>query len=469
MGGFADSFRQQWEKVREGAGVVPTLTAKPALARLWLLGARFAQIAIFIILLLLPTGILPGLADSLIDKISPPKGQAKFFGLLTRKSENPALKTRRRAVRIILWGASGGVVIWFLLLSAPAALARARSKSEELETEADSLTGSRPSQSVLLYNEAILFACEPVRELTLKKKIRSLDAHITNAGKTGTSHDATLAVPSQTVRTSAADPGRYRIEGEIGRGAMGLVYRAHDTVLDRPVALKELTTHLIADTELVARFRNEAKVLAKLSHPGAVQVYDLIESNGRLSIAMELVEGGDLDDLLQKNGPMPIAKAARLGAQMADAMAYCHSKGIIHRDFKPANVLLTKEGKAKISDFGIAKFNAGAQLTQEGTILGSPAFMSPEQASGKTADERSDIYSLGVVLYYMFTGRVPFDGETASILAQHITQEPQSPTSIRGEVGEEIDKLLLSMLAKDPEARPSDLGQVSSVLKKYIS
>jgi len=261
--------------------------------------------------------------------------------------------------------------------------------------------------------------------------------------------------------------GRYHVQSELGRGGMGVVFRALDSVLERTVALKQLPRQLVTNPVLAERFRTEAKVLARLAHPGIVQVFDLVENDEGMFMAMELVHGGSLDGVLVLKGALPIAEVGRLGATMAEALGYAHAQGVVHRDFKPGNVLLADDGTPKITDFGLAKIaREGPKLTQEGAVLGSPAYMSPEQAAGGVADRAADVYSFGVTLYEMATGRCPFEGESiASVLSAHITQPPPEPSSVGVEVPAPLAALLQQMLAKSPGDRPSDLAAVAATLR----
>lgn len=268
-------------------------------------------------------------------------------------------------------------------------------------------------------------------------------------------------VPGSGASRRIGAQGRYRIEAEIGRGGMGVVWRGRDTLLERIVALKELPD--TAGVELRERFRHEAKALAKLSHPHVVQVYDLVEEGPRLFIAMELIDGGDLDGLLRA-GPVPLPRALAIARQIASGLAYAHARGVVHRDVKPLNVLLAADGTAKVTDFGLAKLSDATMHTVEGAVLGSPRYMSPEQAAGKVADARSDVYAFGATLFHLLAGRPPFDGDTASVLAQHITQPPPSVRSLAPGVPDELDALVLRLLAKDPGARPAGLDQVADAL-----
>lgn len=205
--------------------------------------------------------------------------------------------------------------------------------------------------------------------------------------------------------------GPYRIEGELGRGGMARVYRGTHESLDRSAAIKELLPEGIRDKESVSRFEREARALASFRHSNIVTVYDLIEKNDAIFLVMEFVDGPSLQELL-RDGPMPPDVVAVIGAQLCSALDHAHFKRVIHRDLKPANVMITKTGDVKLMDFGIAKDDTGEQLTKEGIAIGTPSYMSPEQVTGQQVDPRTDIFSLGVVMYEMLTGEKPFTGKT---------------------------------------------------------
>lgn len=252
-------------------------------------------------------------------------------------------------------------------------------------------------------------------------------------------------------------PGkRYRVERLLASGGMGSVHKGYDTVLQREVALKELDVNLAQDQEQSDRFRQEARALAGLAHPYIVPVYDLVEDDNRFWIVMELLPGGDLDQRIEKNRPNA-RTATNIIRAIAEGLAFAHNKGIVHRDIKPMNILFNSDGIPKLVDFGIAKLVQSQQSvvqTREGLSLGSPTYMSPEQAAGKKdIDKRTDIYALGITFYKTLTGEVPFTGEVAAVLAQHITQPPRPPREINPAVSEELDAVVLKMLAKDPDER----------------
>jgi hypothetical protein len=262
------------------------------------------------------------------------------------------------------------------------------------------------------------------------------------------------------VRTTLA--GRYELGEVIGRGGMGTVYRATDLVLKRTVAVKVLPAALAdADPTHVARFEREARAAASLNHPGVVAVYDTGVDEATRFIVMECVTGRDLAAILREQAPLEPARAVSIAERVADALAAAHAAGIVHRDVKPANVMVAEDGSVKVLDFGIARALDGATLTHGASVLGSAAYMAPEQALGERADERSDIYSLGCVLYAMLTGRPPFTGEAAAaVLHQHVNAETRPPSQINPRVPPALDALVIAMLAKAPDARPQSAAQL---------
>ena len=268
--------------------------------------------------------------------------------------------------------------------------------------------------------------------------------------------------------------GRYEIVGELGKGAMGVVYRAIDPVLQRTVAIK--TIHLYLDpaeqAEYEARFYHEAKAAGRLSHPNIVTVYDVGKSGNIAYMAMELLEGRELKSLLAPRKPLPVAQALDIAAQVADGLAYAHEQEVVHRDVKPANIMITRSGLVKIMDFGIARMRASEIRTQTGVLLGSPSYLSPEQVLGKRADHRSDIFSLGIVLYEMLTGERPFSGaEITAIMYQIVHVSPRAPSVLNAEVPEILNFVVAKALAKSPEARYQDAREFARDLRecrKYV-
>ena len=213
--------------------------------------------------------------------------------------------------------------------------------------------------------------------------------------------------------------GRYEVVAELGKGAMGVVYRANDPMLNRTVAIKTINMDEAENegmAEYEARFYTEAKAAGGLNHPNIIIIYDIGKSGHLVYMAMEYIEGRELREMLTDGKPLPIVQAIDIAAQVGEGLAYAHQHQVVHRDIKPANILITAEGRAKIADFGIARMRSSETRTQTGIILGSPKYISPEQVVGKRADHRSDIFSLGVILYQCLTGATPFNGEGLSAL-----------------------------------------------------
>ena len=250
--------------------------------------------------------------------------------------------------------------------------------------------------------------------------------------------------------------GRYELEELVGSGGMSTVYRAHDSMLERKVALKILHQRFGDDEEYVERFRREARAVAQLAHPNIVTVIDRAEDAGRQFIVFEYVEGDDLKQMIDKAGPLPIDQVVELGREIAAALAFAHERGIVHRDVKPQNVLLS-EGRAKVTDFGIARsLDVEHGVTQTGTVLGTSNYIAPEQASGQPIDDRSDVYSFGVVLFELLTGTVPFEGESfVAVALQHINEPAPPVLERRPDTPPRLARLVDDMLAKDHDARPS--------------
>jgi serine/threonine-protein kinase len=246
--------------------------------------------------------------------------------------------------------------------------------------------------------------------------------------------------------------GRYRLEQKIDDGGMSEVWLATDLELDRPVALKLLAPN--ADRQ---RFDREARAAAALSHPNINQLFDFGEVEGRPYMVLEFLPGGTLEDQLLTDRPLPDEQTARIARDLADGLAHAHAQGLIHRDLKPSNVLFDGEGRAKIADFGIAHMGDAGTLTEAGTVLGTAAYISPEQAAGDPAGPASDVYSFGVILFRMLTGRLPFESEQPlELVAMHRDLDPPALEDIRPDVPPRLESLTAAALAKDPHDRPAD-------------
>jgi eukaryotic-like serine/threonine-protein kinase len=261
---------------------------------------------------------------------------------------------------------------------------------------------------------------------------------------------------------------RYLLSGLLGTGGMAEVFLAHDRMLDRDLALKVLMEHYAKDERFVRRFRREAQSAAALNHPNVVQVYDQGRAeDGRYYIAMEHMPGGSLKDLILRRGPLAAAEAARVASQVAEALEAAHRRGIVHRDIKPQNVLLDETGDAKVADFGIALAASRTSTSRTNLLFGTPSYMSPEQGMGERVGPESDLYSLGVVLYEMLTGTVPFTAEGALATAmKHLTELPRPPRERNASVPKAMDALVMELLSKDPEDRYPSAARLIEDLRR---
>jgi len=247
---------------------------------------------------------------------------------------------------------------------------------------------------------------------------------------------------------------RYEMGTPLGKGGMAHVYRGTDRVLDRTVAIKVLSGKYAGDDSFVTRFRREAQAAAGLNHANIVGVYDTGDEGQMHYIVMEYVEGETLGDVLRRDGRLDPERAAAVAVEVATALHAAHEKGLVHRDVKPGNVMIDREGRVKVVDFGIARAAADDTLTQTGLVLGTASYLSPEQAQGLPVDARSDIYSLGCVLYEMLTGRPPFDGDTPVAIAyMHVNETPPGPSELEPSIPPHLDQAVMRALEKDPEAR----------------
>ncbi len=261
--------------------------------------------------------------------------------------------------------------------------------------------------------------------------------------------------------------GKYEILEKRGEGGFGVLYKAMDPMIERVVALKVLHTQYASNERLSAWFKREAKAMARLNHPNIVTIHSFEIEGDRHFIIMEYVEGSALDEDLKQSGPMPIDNIIRAALQMVDGFGYAHENGIVHRDIKPSNVMVDSSGKVKITDFGIAKILGDSKLTKTGTGAGSLHYMSPEQIEGRPIDARTDIYSLGITLYQMITGKVPFSDESEFVVMRaHLDQTPTSPSQLRSDTPPELDRIVLKMLEKKPEDRYDSMETLARELKR---
>ncbi len=406
-------FSEHWQNLRTKLVRIiaesQSILEQPALRKRWLENAGWPVSAVIAILILITLLLAPAIIDTLAGWLTPELRSKGLFGL-NRLRANPL----RPWVEGLLWLLYGGGALW--------------------------LTGH------------IAWRYRPATEQN-------------NSDSEHTQHRA--STPHNTHRQnsdthSEALEERYRVVSELGRGAMGIVYRAEDTRLHRVVALKVLAPQHAHDPELRARFLREAQAVARLNHRGIVQVYDLIDSPNGCRIAMEFVRGPALSDLTNRQ-PQAISDVLRWGADIADALASAHEQNVIHRDLKPANVLMAELTHPKITDFGLARLtdHIDNHTTQIGTVMGSPAYMSPEQAAGHVVDARSDIYAFGILLYELIAGRPPFTGDSSQVMAAQITRTPDDIREKRADIPEPLALLIMALLRKEPDFRPQNMRQVA--------
>jgi serine/threonine protein kinase/tetratricopeptide (TPR) repeat protein len=277
---------------------------------------------------------------------------------------------------------------------------------------------------------------------------------------------ATLETPTEELTRGTTFANRYEIIEELGKGGMGRVYRAEDKKIKEEVALKLIRPDIASDKKTIERFSNELKMARKIAHRNVCRMYDLGEEKGTHYITMEYVPGEDLKSSIRRMGPLTAGKTLFIAKQVCEGLAEAHRLGVVHRDLKPQNIMIDKDGNARIMDFGIARSVTGKGITGAGVMIGTPEYMSPEQAEVKDVDQRSDIYSLGVILYEMVTGRVPFEGETPlGIAMKHKSEMPQDPREINSQIPEDLSRMILKCLEKEREKRYQSAGDVRSELE----
>ena len=270
----------------------------------------------------------------------------------------------------------------------------------------------------------------------------------------------TIETPKDELTRGTIFAGRYEIIEELGRGGMGKVYRVEDTKLQQEVALKLIKPEIASDKKTIERFRNELKTARMIAHKNVCRMFDMGESKDSHFITMEYIRGEDLKSLIQKMGLLSAGQAISIAKHVCDGLIEAHKLGVVHRDLKPQNIMIDKQGDARIMDFGIARSLEGRGITGAGIMIGTPDYMSPEQVEGKETDQRSDIYSMGVILYEMVTGRVPFEGDTAlSIAVKHKTETPKAPIELNPQIPDGLNSVILRCLEKDKQNRYQSAGE----------
>lgn len=404
------NIKQHYKTLVTAATPLPLVIYKPALLKIWLLRRsreRLILLAGLLVLLLFAGPISQGLVDLWypLDQDSLKTNVQDFFNSPILRELEKLRDTRYWQMLLVFWSLGLSAAAIVLILDLPRTIREGERKGSE----------DNGLSSELAKTRAVPRA---------PKKVRYVG-------------------PSQ----------RYRIDRAIASGGAGIVYQAHDTVLGRQVALKELLEDLASDAGQEERFKVEAKALALLNHPCIMPVYDLLEENGRFWLVMELLTGGSLGDLIEKGGIQDINQSVDIVKGIASGLGFAHQHGFIHRDIKPANILFADDGTFRVTDFGIAKHQDARVKTSHGLILGSPGYMSPEQAAGEDVDPRSDIYSLGITMYQMLTAELPFQGDTSAVMAQHITKPAPPPSALNESISKALNRVILKMLAKQPEDR----------------
>jgi tetratricopeptide (TPR) repeat protein/predicted Ser/Thr protein kinase/TolB-like protein len=280
----------------------------------------------------------------------------------------------------------------------------------------------------------------------------------------------TLETPKEELRTGSTFAGRYQIIEELGKGGMGKVYRALDSKIDEEVALKLIKPEIAADRKTLERFSQELRIVRKIVHKNVGRMYELMEDDGAHFITMEFIPGQDLRGLIRQSGQLAPGTAVSIARQVGEGLSEAHRLGVVHRDLKPGNIMIDREGQARIMDFGIARSLQGKGITSEGVVIGTPEYMSPEQVEGKEADQRSDIYSLGIILYEMVTGRPPFEGDTPfSVVYKHRHEAPEDPRKFSPQLHDALSRVILRCMEKDREARYQTAQELLADLEKIES
>ncbi len=303
------------------------------------------------------------------------------------------------------------------------------------------------------------------RETRLREQVEALRKEIEGAKQT-TRQAAPPEAPN--LPTGQVFAGRYEILEEIGRGGMGMVYRAHDRELDEQIAVKTLRPELVQDPSLVERFKTEIRLARHISDKRVVRTHDFGESDGVCYLTMEYVEGITVRELLDTRGRLGVAPTLAIATQLAQSLVAAHEQGVIHRDIKPQNLLLDADGMLKVMDFGVARLAANPSgLTEVGMLVGTPAYMAPEQMLSETFDARIDLYAVGVVLYECLTGRLPFEASSAvALIAKLLREEPPPPTALNPEIPPAVAALVLRLLEKEPDQRPANAEELVQLLSR---
>jgi serine/threonine protein kinase len=447
---------------------LPQVVRKPGLVKLWLFTISPKRLFLLVGLLLLFFGVSP-ISRNVVDIWHPEREKtlkntlSGMFNPKALKAEQELRETRYEQLVIIFLSLGLSVTAIVLILDLPSVLKKGEQQAQKLLQQSQSVQSTNPELADTLAQTAYKLMLKPAPPVdTLEARNTSSTNDTSDLART-VIRTVAITKPEKVIRY-VGENKRYRIDKPLASGGAGIVYLAFDTVLERQVALKELFEELANDKEHAERFKVEAKALASLNHPNVLPIYDFLQESGHFWLVMELLGGGNLKDKINKTGVLKVTEAISITRGIAAGLGYAHEKGFIHRDIKPENILFATDGSYRITDFGIAKHGASVVKTQHGIIMGSPGYMSPEQAAGEEIDSRADIYSLGITLFQMVTGSLPFEGDTSSVLAQHITQAPPKPSELNPEISGKVESIILKMLQKKPHKRfPSTDALIKSL------
>jgi hypothetical protein len=447
-------FKQYSSQLATAATPLPLVIRRPGLVKLWLLTVSPKRLYLLVGLLLLFLAESP-ISQGIVDYWYPEEEKtlkntlSGMFNPKVRKAAQELRINRYQQLVFIFWSLGLSTATILLILDLPGAVRKGEQQAKKLLQQSHSVQSTNPELASTLANTAYKLMLQPA-----PPDATEVAAGNPAANSNSPNIEKTIAIKkSEKVVRHIGENKRYRIDKPLASGGAGIVYLAFDTVLEREVALKELFEELAHDKEHAERFKVEAKALAALNHPNILPIYDFLQESGHFWLVMELLSGGSLKDKINLPGTLSIAENINICRGVASGLGYAHQKGFVHRDIKPENILFAADESYRITDFGIAKHGASTIKTQHGVIMGSPGYMSPEQAAGEEIDSRSDIYSLGITLYQMLTGCLPFEGDTGSVLAQHITQTPPRPSEFNPEISAEVEAIVLKMLEKKPQNR----------------
>lgn len=472
------AVRQFFDSLVTATRLIAPVTRKPALMAFWLSRPPIGRLLLYVGLAIY-LAITYAASQTLVDRWHPPE-QGTFTTSLMQALDSPLLrelKERRQSsfwkALAAFWSVGIGLVSIWLLRELPRSVAAGETQSADLFRQSAELATTNPLLAASLTTTAKKLSLDPPHappasspEVAPAARAGDADVEAPASAPPQAGLAKTVAGPPAAKERYIGPDRRYRIVKPIASGGAGIVYQAEDTVLGRQVALKELLEDVAADPEQAERFRQEARALALLNHPNIMPIYDLLQENGRFWLVSELLTGGTLADRVEHGAPMEPKTCIRIIRGIAAGLAFAHEQGFVHRDIKPANILFAADGSFRITDFGIAKHRALGVKTSHGLVLGSPGYMSPEQAGGKPVDLRSDLYSLGVTLWQMLTSKLPFDGEASAVMAQHITQKPEPPSLHNDQVSRDLEQVVMKLLAKRPDDRYQSAAELIETLDK---